>query len=601
MGVLTIWLAAARADPGHDRVVDARRRAARVRRRGRGRLAGRGRRVRRLRRAAGARRPVAAARAADRADPGPLANAMLAGVLLSVCLAPVRFAADSPLAAAPIVITWAVLLRVARRWAIPGALVAAAIVVAVDPSGRDSGVGLLPTPGGTTPVFEPGALVGLALPLFIVTMASQNVTGMTVLATYGYRPRLPPVLAGHRRRDRRGGAVRRPRLNLAAISAALTAGPDGGRDPARRWVAAIAAGVTLHRARPLRRADRGVRRRRAAAADRGGRRARAARRPRRRAGRRRGERGAPRRGRGDARGQRLGVAPLGVSAPFWGLLAGLALLAVQHRRAGMSAPRNLVNLSGVGKGYAARTVLDDVTLGVAAGDRIGVVGRNGDGKSTLLRLIAGVEAPDAGTRHAHGHGVARAARPGRRPRPGAHDPRGARRRPRRPRVGRRPRASAPCSTGCSAASRSPASRRAGHADRAALGRRAAADRARAHAARQPRAAAARRADQPPRRRGRRLARAPPRRPPRHAAGRHPRPLVPRRRLHRHLGGRRRRRAPVRGRLRGVRAGARRARARSRPCARSAARACCARSSPGCAAGRRRARPSRASGSRPPRR
>ncbi len=62
----------------------------------------------------------------------------------------------------------------------------------------------------------------------------------------------------------------------------------------------------------------------------------------------------------------------------------------------MSAPRNLVNLAAVGKGYAARTVLRDVTLGVAAGDRIGVVGRNGEGKSTLLRLIAGLEEPDAG-------------------------------------------------------------------------------------------------------------------------------------------------------------------------------------------------------------
>ena len=62
----------------------------------------------------------------------------------------------------------------------------------------------------------------------------------------------------------------------------------------------------------------------------------------------------------------------------------------------MSAPRNLVNLAGVAKGYAARTVLRDVTLGVAAGDRIGVVGRNGEGKSTLLRLIAGLEEPDAG-------------------------------------------------------------------------------------------------------------------------------------------------------------------------------------------------------------
>src|SRR5918997_954431 len=62
----------------------------------------------------------------------------------------------------------------------------------------------------------------------------------------------------------------------------------------------------------------------------------------------------------------------------------------------MPPPRNLVNFAGVEKGYGSRSVLRDVTLGVSAGDRIGVVGRNGDGKSTLLRLIAGSEEPDAG-------------------------------------------------------------------------------------------------------------------------------------------------------------------------------------------------------------
>ncbi|HWF25614.1 MAG TPA: ABC-F family ATP-binding cassette domain-containing protein, partial [Solirubrobacteraceae bacterium] len=62
----------------------------------------------------------------------------------------------------------------------------------------------------------------------------------------------------------------------------------------------------------------------------------------------------------------------------------------------MNAARNLVNLSGVGKGYGTRMVLREVTLGVMAGERIGVVGRNGEGKSTLLRLIAGAERPDDG-------------------------------------------------------------------------------------------------------------------------------------------------------------------------------------------------------------
>ena len=61
-----------------------------------------------------------------------------------------------------------------------------------------------------------------------------------------------------------------------------------------------------------------------------------------------------------------------------------------------SPPRNLVNLKDVDKGYGSRSVLHGVTLGVSAGDRIGIVGRNGDGKSTLLRLISGAEDTDAG-------------------------------------------------------------------------------------------------------------------------------------------------------------------------------------------------------------
>jgi ATP-binding cassette subfamily F protein uup len=62
----------------------------------------------------------------------------------------------------------------------------------------------------------------------------------------------------------------------------------------------------------------------------------------------------------------------------------------------MAVARNLVNLNAVEKGYGSRSVLREVALGVSAGDRVGIVGRNGDGKSTLLRLIAGDETPDSG-------------------------------------------------------------------------------------------------------------------------------------------------------------------------------------------------------------
>ncbi len=57
---------------------------------------------------------------------------------------------------------------------------------------------------------------------------------------------------------------------------------------------------------------------------------------------------------------------------------------------------NLVNLERVHKSYGIRPLLDGVSLGVGAGQRIGVVGRNGDGKTTLLRIIGDREEPDQG-------------------------------------------------------------------------------------------------------------------------------------------------------------------------------------------------------------
>jgi ABC-type multidrug transport system ATPase subunit len=62
----------------------------------------------------------------------------------------------------------------------------------------------------------------------------------------------------------------------------------------------------------------------------------------------------------------------------------------------MSAPLNLVSLERVSKAHGTTVLLDDVSLGIAAGERIGVVGRNGSGKSTLLGVLTGAEEPDSG-------------------------------------------------------------------------------------------------------------------------------------------------------------------------------------------------------------
>jgi len=178
------------------------------------------------------------------AIPVPIASAMLAGVLLPLCLAPVEAAAEIPGQALPVIGVWLVLLRVARRAAVPGALVATALVVLLDPgAGGEIDGGLLPTLDFTTPAFDLAAIVGIGVPLFLVTMASQNIPGMGVLATFGYRPPLRPILTT----TGLGTMVSAPfgghAVNLAAITAALAAGPDADPDPDRRWIASVTAGA----------------------------------------------------------------------------------------------------------------------------------------------------------------------------------------------------------------------------------------------------------------------------------------------------------------------------------------------------------------------
>jgi benzoate membrane transport protein len=107
--------------------------------------------------------------------------------------------------------------------------------------------GSLPLPGFafqvTVPVFTWAGVVGVAVPLWLVTMASQNVAGAAVLGSFGYkvpwRESLTVTGAATVLAAPLGGHA----INLAAISAALSASPDAGRDPAQRWRAATTGGA----------------------------------------------------------------------------------------------------------------------------------------------------------------------------------------------------------------------------------------------------------------------------------------------------------------------------------------------------------------------
>lgn len=175
--------------------------------------------------------------------PASLAQAMLAGVLLQICLQTVTGLHRSPWAVAPVVVVWLIGLRFAPRWAVPLAF-AAAVAVTV-PAGWGAAVRLAPRLELTAPAFTLPALTGIALPLYLVTMVSQNVAGAAVLSGLGYRvPWRRAMLAT-------GAAtiVSAPAgghaVNLAAISAALTAGPEAGEDHSRRWIASSTAGGVL--------------------------------------------------------------------------------------------------------------------------------------------------------------------------------------------------------------------------------------------------------------------------------------------------------------------------------------------------------------------
>jgi benzoate membrane transport protein len=178
--------------------------------------------------------------------PPSIAQAMLAGVLLPLCVAPITGIVVNPWGVVPVVLTWLVFIRVAPRWAVPLAFVAAAIVVGISLAQAGERVDpalLVPRLALTMPTLTVGAVVGIAIPLFIVTMASQNVPGVAIMRSFGYdvpwRPSMLVTGIGTALAAPAGGHA----INLAAISAALAASPEADADAKRRWIAGVTTGV----------------------------------------------------------------------------------------------------------------------------------------------------------------------------------------------------------------------------------------------------------------------------------------------------------------------------------------------------------------------
>lgn len=181
------------------------------------------------------------------AIPVEIAQAMLAGVLMPLCLAPVHALTASPGVVVPVIAVWLVLQRFAPRWSVPAAFVTAAIGAAIAIALGHRGIDLaamVPRTELTVPHWSWQAIIGIAVPLYIVTMAGQNIPGTAIMSSYGYTVPWRAAMTATGLGTMLGAAAGGHAINLAAVSAALSAGPSAHPDPRRRWVAAFSVGCS---------------------------------------------------------------------------------------------------------------------------------------------------------------------------------------------------------------------------------------------------------------------------------------------------------------------------------------------------------------------
>jgi benzoate membrane transport protein len=175
--------------------------------------------------------------------PIALASGMLGGVLLRFGLE--AFAAMRTQLGLVLAMFAVYLLarRIAPRYAVILTLLVGIAFAAAAGLLKLQGLSLeLARPEFVAPTFSFAAIAGIALPLFIVTMASQNVPGVAVIRASGYSVPISPVVGWTGVATLLLAPFGAYALNLAAITAAICMGREAHEDPARRYVASVAAG-----------------------------------------------------------------------------------------------------------------------------------------------------------------------------------------------------------------------------------------------------------------------------------------------------------------------------------------------------------------------
>ena len=175
--------------------------------------------------------------------PKPIASAMLAGVIFSFCIAPFSASATYPLIVLPALALWVVLYKLAQVWATPIAMIVLFGLTAAELKISIPVADIWPAAQLVTPQFSLVAIISIGIPLYLVTMASQNIPGIAIMKSFGFEVPFRPVMLatgiGSLFANFFGGFV----TNLAAITAALNANEQAHKNPGKRWIASVSGGV----------------------------------------------------------------------------------------------------------------------------------------------------------------------------------------------------------------------------------------------------------------------------------------------------------------------------------------------------------------------
>ncbi|MGQ7958263.1 benzoate/H(+) symporter BenE family transporter [Pseudomonas sp. SP16.1] len=176
--------------------------------------------------------------------PASIAAALLAGVLFKIGLEICVAAEQQPLLVIVMLLAYLLGKRLWPRYAVLAALLAGSLLAGVFGLLDFSDFRLqLATPAWTTPSFSLAAAISIGIPLFIVAMASQNLPGMAVLRANGYEVPASPLITSTGLISILMAPFGSHGIHMAAISAAICAGPEAHEDPRKRYTAAVWCGA----------------------------------------------------------------------------------------------------------------------------------------------------------------------------------------------------------------------------------------------------------------------------------------------------------------------------------------------------------------------